>query len=220
MARARMKKAGQGFPLTNLQGKTEECGTHYGVRTNDSSTSNFLINEFDDKWKARDLYNAYKDLWNIDEVIILEKRDRRGRRYTFVQIFNVKDERLMATKLDNVFLEGRKLFANLSRFQRKQVFKRRGGVGGRGRNEFIKNGGGRFESLKCKKQTEFYNRGGQSFERNNGKSFMQMLPKILSGTLSASNLEFRVQFTWSFKLKMLSYPDFRKLTLEWWKTRG
>lgn len=36
-----------------------------------------------------------------------------------MRYFNVKGCRLLATKLDTVFMEGRKLFANISRFQRK-----------------------------------------------------------------------------------------------------
>ena len=54
---------------------------------------------------AKDLYFEFKDLGDIDEVFIPPKRDKVGRRYGFVRYFNVADERLMATKLDNVILD-------------------------------------------------------------------------------------------------------------------
>lgn len=55
---------------------------------------------------------------DIDEVCILRNMDKRGRRYGFARLFNVRDDKIMETKLDNVFLEGRKLHANVPRFQR------------------------------------------------------------------------------------------------------
>ncbi|CAI8587405.1 unnamed protein product [Vicia faba] len=51
-------------------------------------------------------------------MFIPPKRDKVGRRYGFVRYFNIADERLMATKLDNVILDGRNIFANIPRFQR------------------------------------------------------------------------------------------------------
>lgn len=71
---------------------------------------------FADKLRAKDLYEVLKDTGDIDKVIIPPKRDKRGNKYNFVRFFNVRDERSMATKLDNTFIEGRKLFYNLPRF--------------------------------------------------------------------------------------------------------
>lgn len=77
------------------------------------NVTSFFFIEFDDKWIARDIYGVFKKMGEIDEVFILRKR---GRRYGFIRFFNVKDDRLLATKLDNVFLEGKKIFANIPRF--------------------------------------------------------------------------------------------------------
>lgn len=60
----------------------------------------------------------FKELGEIDEVVIPPKREKIDRRYGFVRFFNVKEEKLLATKLDNIVLEGRKIFANLPRFKR------------------------------------------------------------------------------------------------------
>ncbi|XP_058759070.1 uncharacterized protein LOC131632317 [Vicia villosa] len=78
----------------------------------------FFITEFGDKWKTKDLFFEFKDLREIDEVVIPPKRDRNGRRYGFVHFLNVKDVNLLAIKMDNVVSERGKLFANFSRFER------------------------------------------------------------------------------------------------------
>lgn len=54
----------------------------------------------------------------IDEVVISPRRDKRGRRFGFVRFMNVKDEDPLAIKLDNIVLEGRKIYVNLSKFMR------------------------------------------------------------------------------------------------------
>lgn len=63
----------------------------------------------------------FKGFEEIDEVIIPPRRDKRGRRFSFVCFYNVEDARLLATKMDNVMLDGRKIYANVPRFQRKVI---------------------------------------------------------------------------------------------------
>lgn len=102
------------WDVVGRNGKAEDKG---GIRGAEGSSS-FFITEFGDKWSAQDLYEEFKSMGDIEEVIISPRRDRRGRRYGFVRIFNVSNDRMLATKLDIVFLEGRKLFANIPRFKR------------------------------------------------------------------------------------------------------
>lgn len=83
----------------------------------DAVVTSFFITEFGDNWKANELFYKLKELGEMNEVVIPPKRDMRGRRYMFARFFNMVNEKLMAVKLDNVVLEGRKLFANLPRFQ-------------------------------------------------------------------------------------------------------
>lgn len=87
-----------------------------------AEVTNFFITQLGDNWKARDLLFELKELRKIVEVVIPSKRDRRGRRYGFTRYVNVVDENLKAIKLDSVILEGRKMFANLPRFQRPAKF--------------------------------------------------------------------------------------------------
>ncbi|KAI5434689.1 hypothetical protein KIW84_021493 [Lathyrus oleraceus] len=86
------------------------------------------------------MYEALKILRDIDEVIILSKRDNRGNKYDFVRFFNMRDERTLTAKLDNTSIEGRKLFANLPRFKRKDFRMKSSEVMGKGRETEVKHG--------------------------------------------------------------------------------
>lgn len=107
-----------------------------GGRIIDLKNSTFNIKEFGERNKAKYLYHDFKDLGDIDEVIIPPKRNVRGKRYEFVRFFNVEDVRVLATKLDDILLDGRKIFANIPRFHRKYLeLKKKKDVVGRGRPE-------------------------------------------------------------------------------------
>lgn len=84
----------------------------------EAAITSFFITEFRDKWKAQDLLFELKEFGDLEEVVIPPKRDIRGRRYGFTRFLNVTNKKLFAIKLDIVMLEGRKLFANIPRFQR------------------------------------------------------------------------------------------------------
>ncbi|CAI8611460.1 unnamed protein product [Vicia faba] len=70
-------------------------------------------------------------------------RNKHGRKFDFVRFFDVCEEELLATKLDNVFLRNLELFINLPRFQRFQhkmlgeALKSKVGVGQK-KKEFFK----------------------------------------------------------------------------------
>lgn len=69
----------------------------------------------------------------MNEIVIPPKKDWRGERYGFVRFVNVENERLMEVKLDNLWLEGRKLKANVSRIKRNwKKFPASGAVSGSG----------------------------------------------------------------------------------------
>lgn len=90
------------------------------AKASENSTS-FYVTEFGERWKAKELYYEFKELGEL-EVVIPPRRDRRGRGFGFVRFANVKDEKLLAIKLDNLVLDGRKLYANVPRY--KQTFKK------------------------------------------------------------------------------------------------
>lgn len=90
-----------------------------GKKEAGKSVSTFYVTNFGNSWKARDLLFEFKELGDVDEVVIPPRRDKRGSRYGFVRFQNVANEKLMAIKLDSLMLEGRKIFVNISRFQRQ-----------------------------------------------------------------------------------------------------
>lgn len=77
-------------------------------KTGGKSKSTFFLTEFNEELRARDLHHQFKSYGDLDKVIIAARRDRRGRRYKFIRLFNVTNERLLATKLDNTFINGRR----------------------------------------------------------------------------------------------------------------
>ena len=63
------------------------------------------------------MYEMFREYGDIDEVIIPKKLNIRGNRYVFVRFYNLEDDRLLAVKLNNIFIGRRKVFSNLPRFQ-------------------------------------------------------------------------------------------------------
>lgn len=51
-------------------------------------------------------------------------RDKRGRRFGFWRFFKVVDERLFVTKLDNIFIDHKKLHANTAKYNRDKYARR------------------------------------------------------------------------------------------------
>lgn len=64
------------------------------------------------------MYQLFKKFGEINEVVIPPKMDKRGRKYIFVRFYEVRDERSLILKLDNLLIEGRKLYVNLPIFHR------------------------------------------------------------------------------------------------------
>lgn len=82
-------------------------------------TNSFFTTEFFEDYGAREMYDIFKEYGKVEELIIPMKREKRGKRYGFLKFQNIWDDKLFATKLDNIFIESKKLFANIPRFRRK-----------------------------------------------------------------------------------------------------
>lgn len=74
------------------------------------------------------MYHEFKELGKIDEVFIRSRKSIWEKKYGFVKFFNVNDERMLEMKLDNIFLDGRKIFANLPKYGRKVKWNEHGGT--------------------------------------------------------------------------------------------
>ncbi|KAI5411237.1 hypothetical protein KIW84_056385 [Lathyrus oleraceus] len=80
------------------------------------NSTSFFFTSFPSRFFVRDMYEFFQYYGKLDEVIIPSKKDVRGRRYGFIRFFNVTDSRLLATKLDNSFLDNVKLHVNIPKF--------------------------------------------------------------------------------------------------------
>lgn len=78
----------------------------------------FFFTELPEEIGAKDLFEIFKEYGLVVVVMIPAKRDKKGRRYGFVRFRKYGDGRLLAIKLDNIFIKGRKLYANIPRFSR------------------------------------------------------------------------------------------------------
>lgn len=64
------------------------------------------------------MYELLKEYSLIDEVVISSKRDKRGKNYGFVRFRKVLEERVFVVKLENIFINNKKIYVNIPRFQR------------------------------------------------------------------------------------------------------
>ncbi|KAI5412726.1 hypothetical protein KIW84_057384 [Lathyrus oleraceus] len=80
--------------------------------------SYFFFTEFPKTYGAKNMAKIFKEYGIVIKVFIPARRDNRGKWYGFVRYIKVNDERLMVAKLDNIQIEGRKIFANVPRFKR------------------------------------------------------------------------------------------------------
>lgn len=116
------------------------------IRKEDKVSTSIFFTEYPEHLGAKYFYKLFEEFSEIDEVVIPPNRDKRGKKYDFVHFLEVRDERSLVLKLDNLMIEGRKLFANIPRFQRAVE--------------------GVFSSDKVKAMSY---RGGESFSKNQVK---------------------------------------------------
>ncbi|XP_058784296.1 uncharacterized protein LOC131659072 [Vicia villosa] len=67
-----------------------------------------------------DIFNLFGCVGEILEVVIPPWRNKFGKRFGFARFKEVKDERMLAVKLDNIQIDGRKIHANQPRFNRNE----------------------------------------------------------------------------------------------------
>lgn len=91
------------------------------------TTHLFFFTELPDEYGAKDMYMLFKEFREIDEVIIPPKKDKRRKMFGFVRFFDIKDEKMMALKLDNIIIGSRKIHANIPKFNRDTMEEVEGG---------------------------------------------------------------------------------------------
>ncbi|CAI8618038.1 unnamed protein product [Vicia faba] len=81
--------------------------------------SSFYFSEIPDFTKAGDILQLFGCIGEVIEVVIPPRRNKVGKKFGFARFQKVEDEKVFVVKLDNVMIEGRKIHANLPRFDRK-----------------------------------------------------------------------------------------------------
>ncbi|GLT29698.1 hypothetical protein SLA2020_045450 [Shorea laevis] len=65
-------------------------------------TTTFFFYNFRDKWEVEDLWHGFKMYGKVVDVFVLQKRDKRGRRFGFVRLSGVQNEKSMEKRLNEV----------------------------------------------------------------------------------------------------------------------
>lgn len=71
-----------------------------------------------DKVKVVDIYDIFGCNGDIVEVNIAPYRNKLGRRFGFARFNRVEDVRMLAVRLHNIVIDGKKIHANPPRFSR------------------------------------------------------------------------------------------------------
>lgn len=94
-----------GMDVASKQGRGEE-------------TPSFFFTEFPDNYGAKEMWSVFMKYDHVCEVVIPNRRDKRGKRFGFARFLGVNDAQYFARRLDNIIIGTQKLFVNLPRFQR------------------------------------------------------------------------------------------------------
>ncbi|XP_058726543.1 uncharacterized protein LOC131597900 [Vicia villosa] len=67
---------------------------------------------------SKELFELFGCIGRVVEVSISPRRNNIGKRFGFARFVEVEDERLLAVRIDNVIIDGKKIHANIPRYQR------------------------------------------------------------------------------------------------------
>ncbi|XP_058747128.1 uncharacterized protein LOC131620126 [Vicia villosa] len=100
-----------------------------------------FFSEMPDRIRACDIYDLFGCYGEVEEVVIPTKRNGWEKRYRFARFTDTEDARLLAVRLDNIIIDGKKIHANLPRIDRWNKLGRLGVQGaGVNRRPFFKTG--------------------------------------------------------------------------------
>ncbi|CAI8613007.1 unnamed protein product [Vicia faba] len=80
--------------------------------------SSIFLFEFPDRIRASDIFELFGCTDEVMEVVIPPKRKNLGKRFGFSRFKEVEDSRVLAIKVDNIMIDGKKICANPPMFDR------------------------------------------------------------------------------------------------------
>ncbi|XP_058746552.1 uncharacterized protein LOC131619480 [Vicia villosa] len=95
----------------------------FGGRNRNPSASlgevtSLFVSDFPEGTTAKDLFQLFGCYGSVVEVAISPRRNSFGKRFGFARFVEVIDGRLLAVRLDNIIIGGKKIHVNLPRFKR------------------------------------------------------------------------------------------------------
>lgn len=80
------------------------------------------LSEFLERMKAVHIFNLFVEHGELSKVVISPKRNKIGKRFDFARLRGVDDCHFLEVKLDNIFNDRNKIYANVLRFERNDEF--------------------------------------------------------------------------------------------------
>lgn len=84
------------------------------------------LSEFPERMKAAHIFNLFVEHGELAKVVIPPKRNKFGKRFGFARFRGVNDCIFLVVKLDNIFNDRNKIYANVLRFERNDEVSMRG----------------------------------------------------------------------------------------------
>ncbi|CAJ2667747.1 unnamed protein product [Trifolium pratense] len=103
----------------NGHGKIDIATTTRQHRENEIPYVTYFFTDFPDSFGANAMSNIFHKYGDIVEVVIPDRRDKRGRRFGFARFENVSNTRSFEYELDGIIIGRDKISVNISRFQRE-----------------------------------------------------------------------------------------------------
>lgn len=96
--------------------------------------TSIYFSEIPDYSKSKEMFDVFGCIGKVVEVSISSRKNNIGKRFGYARFVNMEDERMLAGRLDNVIIVGKKIHANLPQFQRNnlgQAWNSKGGFKGK-----------------------------------------------------------------------------------------
>ncbi|KAK7291117.1 hypothetical protein RIF29_06016 [Crotalaria pallida] len=106
--------------VTTGRGTREERfnkGLHGGT-FKDATT--FYVTNFPENLSTYELWRSFQQWGRVVDVFAPEKRNRSGKRFAFIRYSDVVFEKELKRKLDNAFIGGQRIFANIAKYSRNE----------------------------------------------------------------------------------------------------
>ncbi|KAK7277149.1 hypothetical protein RIF29_18300 [Crotalaria pallida] len=90
----------------------------------EAESTTFFFTNIPDSYGAKEMWEIFMKWGSVGDVVIPNKRDRRGGRFGFVRFRNVGNNRVLEKDIQNIWVEGYKIRINTPKYERTSGEKR------------------------------------------------------------------------------------------------